>query len=703
MTKKTYLLSIIICFVFNQGQGQNFLGINTGNYAGVTGVMIQPASIVDSRYKFDINLISSGVNYSNNYFLVDRNAILKFNKNNFDSYQSFKANYLSVRNLSAGEKVFFNINNRTQVPLSFMVTTGKKSAIAVNIQSRSRIQGMGISAELASMAYNGFYFPPLNNNNIDASGFSLNSLNWVEVGFTYGRVLHSSNKHFIKAAFTGKYLAGIASLNMNSADLQLSVNDDSSINFNTNNFIYNHNKNADFNMVFDKSFRPDASSFGFDAGIVYEYRGNLDKFKYIRNDDEKSYEAERRDVNKYIFKLGVSLLDAGMFRFDKPDNVNSFSANVNNWNVANAGYNTIAAFDTALANRVVANTNDPRSYNVYLPAALSVQFDLKFIKGFYLNAMIYQPVKIGSSVGTRFSNYGFYTITPRWESRHIGVYLPYTITEKNPSTSFKQNMLGATIRLGPLFVGSSNLGTMMFNKNLSAADVHIGLKIGITYGKPNKTNAYLQRIFSRKQQADSVAASQWKYSKPTDTISLQKNDTGRVLIDYTKGKIYDIPNAKGHIVIVNNNYYFNTVPPIAGKPAITSVQPDTLNLNEIIGKQTDSIEALLNNQLADSLKKLQNDSLQIKKQQLDSLIKDMQQLQIQMDSTRLKDGAQNDDPALLQRKYQLDSAALLNRLWIDSASASYELAYQSFPILIADSSRLNDSNFKKKVLAELIL
>jgi outer membrane protein OmpA-like peptidoglycan-associated protein len=660
MRKKLPILTIVLFLSSLQSQAQNFLGLNTGNYAGVTGVMLQPASIVDSRYKFDINLISTGLNYSNNYFLVSRDAVLKFNKNNFSAYQTFKSQYLSVRNLSAGEKVFFNINNRTQVPLSFMLTTGKKSAIALNIQSRSRIQGTGISAELASMAYNGFYFPPLNNTSIDASGFSLNSLNWVEIGFTYGRVLYSSDKHFVKAAFTGKYLAGIASLNMNSADFRLSVNDDSSININSSNVTYNHNKNADFDMVFDKSFRPDASSFGFDAGLVYEYRGKFDKFKYIRNDDEKSYEAGRRDVSKYIFRLGVSLLDAGMFRFDKPGNVNSFSANINNWNVASAGYNSIAAFDTALANRVVANANDPRSYNVYLPAALSVQFDLKFIKGFYLNAMLYKPVTLGSSAGQRFSNYGFYTITPRWESRQLGIYLPYTITEKNPNSNFKQNMLGATVRLGPLFIGSSNLGTMLFNENLSAADVHVGLKVGITHGKPTKSRAYLEKIFLRNRQADSISNTQWIY-QAKDSIQFRGNDTpGRLLIDYSKGKIYDVPNAKGNIIIVNNNYYYNSGPV---NPAATA---DSLLLNKPVYVQTDSLLQQQYQQEVDSIKKLSRDTLNIKKQQLDSLIEEMQLLKNELDSTGKKDGAyyySAEKPGMITKDF-IDSAAM----WKDTAT-----------------------------------
>ena len=79
--KKLLLLNILFfCLLFPKAYSQDFLGLSTGNYSGITGVMLQPASIVDSRFKFDINLFSTGVNYSNNYFMLDRNVILKFNK-----------------------------------------------------------------------------------------------------------------------------------------------------------------------------------------------------------------------------------------------------------------------------------------------------------------------------------------------------------------------------------------------------------------------------------------------------------------------------------------------------------------------------------------------------------------------------------------------------------------------------------------------
>ena len=640
--KKIYIITAL-SFLFFTSQSQDFLGISTGNFSGISGVMIQPASIVDSRYKFDINLFSTSFNYSNNYFLVNKDAILKFNKNSFNDYQTFKTRYLSEASLPAGERVFLNINNRTQVPLSFMVTTGKKSAIALNIQSRSLIQGRDITQELAQMAYNGFYTPSLNNNVIDASGFNLKALNWAEVGFTYGRVLYASDKHFFKAAITGKYLAGIASISMGSNDIRFSVNNDSSMNFNTNRFDYNHNKNADFDRVFDKNFSPDANAIGFDAGLVYEYRGNFQKFKYIRNDDEAPYLADRRDVNKYIFKLGVSLLDVGMFRFQKPDNVNSFNANITNWNLASANYNTIREFDTALANRVVAIPGS-RFYNTYLPAALSLQFDLRFVKGFYLNAMAYRPVNIGKDAGQRFNSYGFYTITPRWESRHIGVYIPYTISDKNSLTNYRGNLLGATVRLGPLFIGSSNLGTMLFNKNLRAADVHVGLKVGITYGKPNKSSTYVDKLFSKKTDTPFPVIAQSVNNvndtvliKRIDTILLKRNDTSLLLIDYNKGKVYDNPNSKGNIIIVNNYYFGNTVATPVIKLDSSSSQSGLVEYYKQLNLQKDSVLLQMNKAAIDQNRKLIADSISYKKQQLDSLIREMQLLRIQMDSINVKD------------------------------------------------------------------
>ncbi len=655
MAKKILPIFFMFTFFFSTSYSQDFLGLTTGNFSGITGVSLQPASIVDSRHKFDINLFSTGVNYGNNYFLLDRDLLLKFNKNKFDDYATFKDRYLSEATLMPGEKAYFNINNRTQIPLSFMATTGKKSAIALNMQLRTIIQGRGISQDFAKLAYNDFYLGPLNNTTIDASGISINSLSWAEVGFTYGRVLISSGEHFLKGAITGKYLAGLSSVNISSNDLRMSVNSDSTFNFNTSNVTYNHNENADFDKLFDKKFSPDASAFGLDAGLVYEYRGNIDKFKYLKTDDEKSYDALRRDVNKYIFKLGVSLVDVGMFNFNKPANVNSFQGNISNWDIRNANYKTLKDFDTALANRVLPNLNDPRNYNVYLPTALSAQFDVKFVKGLFLNVMSYWPVSLGDEPGKRFDKFGYYTITPRFETRHFGLYIPYTVTQRNDLADYKQHLLGATVRLGPLFIGSSNLGSMLFNKELKSADVHVGLKVGFTYGKPNKSTRILSTVFKEEQTAEASGVDEMEESrKVKPDLEKEKKVTAKkvskeqgensLILDYKAGKVYDNPEVKQNITIINN-YYYGSAPAERLRDTIAIQRGFPVYDAESLQVEMKKIADQRNKVIADSIKKVTADSLKIKRQQLDSLIKSMQQLQKQMDSTSkadIEDAADSD-------------------------------------------------------------
>ena len=49
---------------------QDIPGYNMSNYAGVSGIDIQPASIADMRYKLDITVVGAGVDFNNNYISV---------------------------------------------------------------------------------------------------------------------------------------------------------------------------------------------------------------------------------------------------------------------------------------------------------------------------------------------------------------------------------------------------------------------------------------------------------------------------------------------------------------------------------------------------------------------------------------------------------------------------------------------------------
>jgi hypothetical protein len=70
-------------------------------------------------------------------------------------------------------------------------------------------------------------------------------------------------------------------------------------------------------------------------------------------------------------------------------------------------------------------------------------------------------------------------LTPRYEGKAIGLYLPVTYN------TLTQLTMGATLRLGPLFVGSGSILSALLS-NSRQADFNLGLHIGVLKKKKNK-------------------------------------------------------------------------------------------------------------------------------------------------------------------------------------------------------------------------
>ena len=68
MKKLGLILLVVTGFI--SANAQSYLGYYQDNYAGVQGVLFNPASIVDSRFKTDINLFSFGTAIGNDMYAV---------------------------------------------------------------------------------------------------------------------------------------------------------------------------------------------------------------------------------------------------------------------------------------------------------------------------------------------------------------------------------------------------------------------------------------------------------------------------------------------------------------------------------------------------------------------------------------------------------------------------------------------------------
>lgn len=500
MRKKLPITFAILFFCY-QSFSQDLLGLGTSNYSGVVGMTLNPASIVDNRLKFDLNIIGVSNYYSNNYLSVKRDALINgsFFKSKYKDWSLVQRDLLQENNLPANENVNARLNNRVMAPLSFMATTGEKSAIALTINNRTNLVLNNLNQNFARLFYNNFddhslYYTPIN-----MSGVSTDILNWLDVGFTYGRVLLDNNEHFLKAAFTAKYIGGVASGYLETNNAWIGFLDKENFVATSGYTSYGHSNKLStdmFRAASLRSLRPESEGFGWSAGLVYEYRGNVKHFKYLTPEGK---EKNRRDVNKYALRLGVSIMDAGKLIFDKGGYNNDFTANINNWNLSNYNIKKIQDVDNMLAEHVNYVTTDAGRYSVALPTALSVQMDLHVAKGFYINAMTYQPVKMVEA--DRYMKIeSMYAITPRFESKGFGLYLPVTYTE------FDNWNLGATLRLGPLYIGSNNLASLVFNDKVRTADIHAGVRIPIAHGSPGKISKFYDRLVSGQKDTSRPAS-----------------------------------------------------------------------------------------------------------------------------------------------------------------------------------------------------
>ncbi len=461
--RKILLFFTFLFFTF-ASFAQDIPGYNVSNYAGISGFHLNPASIADSRYKFDMNLIGGGVGFYNNYIGFRRQIVgdlIRGNANGDYMREGVNSNTISVNN-----------QNYVQLP-SFMATISPKIALAFNFRVRSLANIDQVNPELARLAYNGFDVPSLFNLKLNNDQFSINAMAWSEYGLGYAQVLKGKGKHFLKLGGQAKIILGLGGAYFYARDLDYSWKNKDTLSVFQSDFGYGHSENFEFdkdNLEYKFVTKP---SVAFDMGLVYEFRPNYKDFLYDL-DGEKNL--ERRDKEKYLFRLGVSLLDLGRVKFTKSPNSNDFSADIQNWDVSNLKFNSVQEFNDTMRTRF-GMRQSVGDFNMALPTTLSIQADWSAGRNLFVNFTSFVSPRIISDE-SKVHSLSYYRLTPRWDHKWFGFFVPMGLN------GYGQFNLGTGFRVGPLVVGSSNIGNFLVGKYITGLDAHFALKIPIMYGKP---------------------------------------------------------------------------------------------------------------------------------------------------------------------------------------------------------------------------
>lgn len=461
MKRHLFVAALASCTSFTLF-AQDLPGFRTSNYNGVVGIFSNPANAAQNNYKWDVNLFSAGVGVGNNNASFSLKNIGELGKDD-----SLINRFIGTRGKSSNALLGVDIKT-----LSFLIGIDKKSGIALTSRGRVMLNATDLDGTLGRQIIDGnngdgitFPYTINSDKNMRVTGNA-----WSEVGVTYGRVLLDNGNHYIKAGLTAKYLAGVANAYVNVNRLngtltQNPVTDDVYLSNATGGLEIGTGGISleDFDVAELTSFK--SSGFGADLGVVYEWR--------------PGYEAGTETAgNKYKLRVGASLQDIGSIKYKK-DMANSGGYNIDitgaeALNLNEVGEQPIDEIKDYLDSKPQFFTplsSTGSNYKVKLPTMLHVDVDYHVLMGLYVNAAAHVNVIASDKDFFNGRYYNSFSVTPRYETKKLGVFLPVNYSEL---TSFNAGM---AFRLGPVYLGSGSLLTALFNSS-KQADFFIGVRFG---------------------------------------------------------------------------------------------------------------------------------------------------------------------------------------------------------------------------------
>ena len=458
---------------------QDFAGLRTSNYAGVSGIDLNPASIADSRYNLDINVFGGSFSLYNNYLAIKPEAFKRpFSENSAFNDTAFFDNFVTERVNDKDKQ--FTITNNIYLP-SFMYSITERDAVALTWRVRSIMNTSGISPELAKLAIEDFDDESLFDIRFNDTRFNIQSMTWAEYGLGYARTVYEKDAHFVKAGGRLKMIQGLQAAYVFIDDLSYEFSNSDTISFFQTDISYGHSDNFDINgdeVSYNFTGRP---TVAFDLGAVWEWRPDREKYKYEKTEGKFVY---RKDQNKYKAKVGFSLTDVGRIKFTKGGSSQNIRADFQGLALDTFDVEDLDAFDSVLTSIFVITEEAGQTFTMALPTAFSLQIDYNIWKDFYINLTPVWSLKRPSN-DTKIAGQTIYFLTPRYDHKWFGAFVPITIDDMD---NFNY---GFAFRAGPLIAGSRNIKPILRFGDTYGADFFLGLKIPIMYGKPKKLDKAL--------------------------------------------------------------------------------------------------------------------------------------------------------------------------------------------------------------------
>jgi len=441
--KKNKLLLGLLLISSSMIFGQSFLGGHFSTKDAILSNSLNPAAGIAGDMKWQVNLIGFSTEAGNNYFSINGKVR--------DLARNFDKNINVGQNLD-GKRKQLHVNLGILGPSGF-IRIKKNNAISFGVKARAVATFNDINQDFVYSMYNHFedILQWLPNFTDERATAAVNVYHEFYAG--YARSFKLGERHALHIGATAK-------MTTNVFNAQFVTNN---LNFNkvftsaTDSFINVGNTTFDLKVsnTIDDGFhyKFGVSGFGFDVGAIYEYK--------------------LKNSNDHFIMVGASVNDLGFNTYTLGKNSRSFVGNGRNIpaeNLVDADGETINL--DAVLDSLGTRTNPTGKTKIKLPTTLNVFADVRVVKMFYINANFqFNPYTFKR--GTPVANLPVdITITPRFESRIVSVYMPINY---NQYSGFN---MGAGLRVGQFTLGSSSIITSFAKKKFTGVDFYMNVGFG---------------------------------------------------------------------------------------------------------------------------------------------------------------------------------------------------------------------------------
>ena len=448
-------LFIIACLLAHATFAQNYHAINGSSYFGSLSVHNNPASIVNNPFKWDLTLFGFQGKTSNNFVQVNNYSLLSSPSKSVYSFNSGDFKRMAIANA--------NLNI-----LNARIALSREKAIAFGFNFRGYLHGSTSKYNFIDTLSNLGAFMSLNYGNQPMS-MSTTSSSWMEIYATYSQAVIDNSRYRLNAGATMKLMRGISGLEYDLNNLRFS----SAIpTIPPVRFINNVNAGMGYSQNFDKIKSANSGFENFyqflnftEGGISFD--GGVElliKTQAVTDfyDDDDYYD--------YRWKFGLSFLDFGLNQYKYGSNslfiygVKQGLSDLELQNkLTNLGPN-LSDLDDSLAT-ITPTFAQPKgaSYNILNPSRVVFNADYFIYGDWFVNAELSVNTSKLMSLNDKFryvKEMNLFTLTPRWETKKYGAYLPMMLTNN------QKFWIGAAAKAGPVLFGLHNLAYIFSKKSI---------------------------------------------------------------------------------------------------------------------------------------------------------------------------------------------------------------------------------------------